>query len=128
MSETRFYISVLVMAAIMLVGVSPACAFISGGKSFIQICGADGSVQSVEVDAAFDPLAQAPAHDPAQHLETFDKCPFCFIQTHQKFGMVGSTVLGLNALPAYIFIGAGSAIPKTQNAQAFQPRGPPVFL
>lgn len=128
MNEARFYISVFVMVAIFLAGVSPACAFISGGKSFIQICGADGEAQSVEVDAALDPFAQeTPAQDPARHLETFEKCPFCFSQTHQKYGSVSSVVISFNVLPRYVFVGAGSAIPDTQNLRVFEARGPPVF-
>ncbi len=125
MGETRFYISVLVMVAIFFVGISPACAFISG-KSMIDICAPDGTVQSVEVDARFDPFAE-PAPDPQDHLEAMEKCPFCFVSTHHAYGLSDEVSLVFAMQPRYIAVGAGSFIPDTQNLRAFQPRGPPVF-
>ncbi len=125
MSETRFYITVLTMVAIFFVGISPACAFISG-KSMIEICAPDGTLQSVEVDASLDPFAK-PAPDPQQHLEAMEKCPFCFAQTHQKYGVASAFVLGSVSLPDYIAVGAGTSLPLSLSLNAYDSRGPPVF-
>lgn len=125
MSETRFYISVLVMVAIFFVGISPACAFISG-KSYIEICAPDGTLQSVEVDSSLDPFA-APAPDPQQHLEAMEKCPFCFAQTHQKYGISSDLIISFVSQPHYIVVGAGTSLPLSLSLNAYDSRGPPVF-
>jgi len=106
-------------------GISPACAFISGNSSFIQICAADGSVQSVEVDASLDPFAEpAPV---SSDLQAMEKCPFCFASAHQKYNQVQSHVIAMAVLPRYLVVSSGTSIPLGSKLSLYQPRGPPQF-
>lgn len=126
MSERRFYISVLVMVAIFLAGISPACAFISGGSSFIEICAADGSLETVEVDAALDPFAESVPVS-GEHMDAMEKCPFCFASGTYKYGEARSQVIAMLALPRYLVVSSGTAIPFGSDMRVYQPRGPPVL-
>jgi len=128
MNVRAFYINALVIFSIIMVGISPACAFISG-TSFIQICAADGSVQTVEVDAALDPFAQSankqmPLSD---HLEAMEQCSYCFAMDHYKYGEAYSQVITISALPRYLAVSQGTAIPVGSKLTLYQPRGPPQF-
>ena len=125
MSNLRCFTFVLVILAIVSAGVSPACAFVSGGTSFIQICGADGEIQKVEVDAALDPFADEAPMPLEDALESFEQCPFCFATSSQKYTQAGN--LGLNAvLPiSYLPVSAGTAVPQSFSLRGFDARGPP---
>lgn len=123
MSARNFYIHALVIVSIILVGVSPACAFISGNSSFIQICAADGSIQSVEVDAALDPFAEPMPI--SEHLEAMEQCAFCFSMDHQKYSEAYSHVIVMPALPRYLSVSQGMSIPLGAQLSLYQPRGPP---
>lgn len=128
MNARKIYIHVLVVFAIIGAGISPACAFISGNMAFIEICAADGSIQRVEVDAAFDPFAEGSQDSgpiSTEHLEAMEKCPFCFSASHQKYGVVRSADFVFLPSPAYIRVGAGSFVPASYRAYDFYARGPP---
>jgi hypothetical protein len=69
------YVHILVILAVILSGISPACAFISGKtSSVIEICTADG-MKKIAV-----PSEQSPEQKPAKKID----CGFCFAQTHLK--------------------------------------------
>ena len=124
MNARQFYIHFLVVAAIVLSGISPACAFISG-KSSIQICAADGSIQTIEVDGAFDPFEEpAPL---SEHLEAMEQCSYCFNADHQKASQLNVPVIGTALLPQYLVVSSGLAIPAGSNLRIYNPRGPPVL-
>lgn len=59
----------LMILALVTAGVSPACAFISGKMTMIEICGVDGLTQ-ISV-----PVSQAP--DTADHDRHAHDCGFC---------------------------------------------------
>lgn len=120
----QFYIHALVVFAIVMVGISPACAFISG-KGLIQICAPDGTVQTIEVDAAFDPFAEVPSL--SDHLEAMEQCSYCFAMDHQKYGEAIFQTIVLTALPRYLAVSNGTAIPLGSRLTLYQPRGPPLF-
>jgi len=126
MNARKFYIHALVILAIVMVGISPACAFISGNSSFIQICAADGSVQSIEVDAALDPFAEK-APISTDHLDAMEKCPFCFASSHQKYGEAQSSSISFHVNSRYLIVSNGNAIPLGSTRVSYQPRGPPTF-
>ncbi len=124
-----FFIHALVIASIIMVGVSPVCAFVSGGKTIIEICAADGTLQSVEVDAAFDPFAapQGKSVPLQEHLEDMEQCTYCFAADHAK----DTAPEGLNIKPVimagYLVVSGGVAIPLGDRLTLYQPRGPPVL-
>lgn len=81
LDHPRLFVHLLLIAAFVTAGISPACAFISGGQSLIEICAADGSVKTISVPAAQSPLAVAGQSAPApapHHSQLKDQCAFCF--------------------------------------------------
>ena len=124
MNVRKFYIHFLVIAAIVLSSISPACAFISG-KGFIEICAPDGSLQRIEVDAAFDPFAEPVPL--SEHLEAMEQCAFCFASSHHVADIVQPLQIVPSLNTRYLFISGGSAIPLTAELSLYQPRGPPTF-
>lgn len=63
--------------ALVTAGVSPACAFISGKMTMIEICGADG-LMKIAV-----PADQVPDTGDQQHQQSYD-CGFCIAQVTGK--------------------------------------------
>jgi len=125
MNTRAIYIHALVIVSIIMVGISPACAFFSGQVSFIQICAADGTLQSIAVDEALDPFAEKmPITD---HLEAMEQCSYCFAMDHHKYGEAQSQVIAMSALPRYLVVSNGTAIPLGSKASLYQPRGPPTL-
>ncbi|MGH1398137.1 MAG: hypothetical protein ACRBCT_02885 [Alphaproteobacteria bacterium] len=125
MSDVKLYISVFTMLAIFMAGISPACAFISG-KGMIEICAADGSVQQIEADGAFDPFAEdVPL---SEHLEAMEQCSFCFAAAHQVGDVSRVDVYVSAVLPfSYLRVSGGVSVPLLADYQIYAPRGPPVF-
>lgn len=68
----RNFLHMLVILSIVTLGISPACAFVSG-KMSIEICKADGSVETIEVSSA----DFAPDSSSHEHQETKKQCQFC---------------------------------------------------
>ena len=117
-----FHIHALVILSIVMVGISPACAFISG-KSVIEICAPDGTIEKVEVDPAFDPFA-----DPmtlSEHLEAMEQCSYCFQFDKVKAHTLDQQLYSFVALPRYVVVSQGTAIPLSSERTLYQPRGPP---
>ena len=124
MNVRKFYIHALIIVSIVMVGISPACAFISG-ESSIEICAPDGTLQTIEVDKAFDPFAEIPSI--ADHLEAMEQCSYCFSFDHVKaFALQGQQFDAV--LPSYyLVVSSGMAIPEGSQLTLYQPRGPPTF-
>lgn len=111
---------VLVLAALVLSGASPACEFISGGKSLIEICAADGSLKTIAVDDNQTPTE-------GKHQNAKKDCAFCFAQTHLKSAKAGSITLAL----VKTSIKADTKPPVFYTVSTYittQPRAPPVLL
>lgn len=70
------WLQCLIIIALVTAGVSPACAFISGKTTMIEICGGDG-VTKVAV-----PADQAP--DTADHDRQGHDCGFCLAHATGK--------------------------------------------
>lgn len=128
MNARCIYIHALVILAIISAGISPACAFVSG-KGLIEICAPDGTLQTIEVDAAFDPFAQIDKEQMplSEHLESMEQCSYCFAMDHQKAHALNELSIPMMALPRYLAVSAGTAIPLGSLLTLYQPRGPPSF-
>lgn len=124
MTQKRFILQSLIILAMVFAGVSPACHFVSG-KSFIEICAADGSVQRVEVDGALDPFAEPLKPHPQSSIT--DTCPFCFTSTNQDDVAAQSAGLAFDALSRYVAVGVRTLVPVDLARSNYNPRGPPVF-
>ena len=118
----KFHIHALVVFSIVMVGISPACAFISG-KSMIEICKPDGTLQTIEVDVAFDPFAEKMPL--SEHLENMEQCSYCFQFDKVKAHTIDAGLYSFNALPRYVVVSQGTAIPLGSDLRVYQPRGPP---
>ena len=95
------------------------------GKGMIQICAPDGTLQTIEVDAAFDPFAeQMPL---SEHLETMEQCSYCFNADHQKAHQVSELKAHPPVLQHYLVVSAGTSIPVGSQLSLYQPRGPPTL-
>ena len=120
----RLYINILATLAFILVGISPACAFISGESAFMEICTANG-IERVAVNEDMDPSAPDQDQDHAQKPD----CGFCFTQTHQKTFQTAS--LDLSAL-TYALKNTNATLHSTHIERAElsvqNPRGPPLPL
>ena len=140
------FIKFLLILAFFTAGISPACEFVSGragnsGKSFIEICSSDGSLQRIEVDNKFNPLADAGSGGSgdgdsraiysgksSKHKSKSKNCNFCFASVHFVKNM---PVISLVAPPDMKYI-----LPLIDKDHAhilmdylkYNPRAPPVFL
>lgn len=78
----KIFLHLTLIMAIVTAGISPACAFISGQTSMMELCSPDGDVRVVEVPAAMDPFADpAPPQDDHHAMDNMDECTFCFAKT-----------------------------------------------
>ena len=119
----RLYLHILVMLAVVLSGVSPACAFISGKSSIIEveICTADG-LKIVKM--AGD---ETPAHD-HKHQKKND-CGFCFAQSHLKSAKADAVLFTLpqNAWSQKISFGRSVKTERFELA-GLSARAPPLSV
>lgn len=124
----KIFLHLTLIMAIVTAGISPACAFINGETSTIELCSPNGDVRVVEVPAEMDPFAEpAPAQDKHSAQDNMDDCTFCFAKTHAKSLSAVSSIKISFVLPRYLAVGGGTFIPQSLKAANFQPRGPPVF-
>ena len=119
----KHHIHAFVLVAFLLVGISPACQFISGGKLF-EICSLDSTYQAEVDPALLDYLPKEPKQD--QKHETKPQCGFCFAQTHLKTAK--TTVLQV-VMPQMPVLALSSFEAESQAKDSaynpFAPRGPP---
>jgi len=124
----KIFLHLTLIMAIVTAGISPACAFIGGQKSMIELCSPDGDVRLVEVPAAMDPFAGSVSRQEDHHAQdNMDECTFCLAKTQGK-SIKAADLATLLILPArYLAVGGGTFIPQSLSAANFQPRAPPVF-
>ena len=124
----KFYLGLTLIIAIVTAGVSPACAFMAGGKTMIELCSANGDIRTVEVPAAMDPFAeQIPQQNERIAIDNLDDCAFCFAQVLAKAIQNSNMDLAVFVSPAYLSAGAGTFIPVSLDMGPFYARAPPVF-
>ena len=123
----KLFIHILIVAAIITAGISPACAFISG-KNYIEICNADGQVKKIALPADKNPLANLDTsssnHSSDHKLK--DDCGFCFASSHSKALKNVVLVLEKPQFNRFINVGSGTFILKGQSNYGFLARAPPL--
>ncbi len=116
--------------AFVLAGISPACKFISGEKSFMEVCFSDGSLKKIEVPAEYNAfLAKA---DPKQQQkqgshEKSNDCAFCFAQSSLAKNSISSAAILISPPGETLTIGAGTFSLRGTDRSPFQSRGPPAL-
>lgn len=78
----NFYLNIVIITALALAHISPACAFVSGQTSVIEICTADGFVKTVEVAADMNPFYDADSEQNQTPPQAKKQCAFCFAGDH----------------------------------------------
>lgn len=122
-------VNLLVIVALILMGISPACKFISGasaadGQGVIEICTADGLVKRI----ALADGQEVPETPPHNHDKNMNDCMFCFAHASQIKHFSGAqTVVYPPVMTAYIAIGSGLFMPAGQERAALYIRGPPLY-
>ena len=122
------YMHILVLAAFIFSGISPACAFISG-KSWAEICGADGLIKKVEIPEEL--LAYLPQDEQQQptHMQNQMDCSFCFASASLTAALPAKTDFVIPAYAGYLPGGAGTYTPLGQDLKPYESQGPPpVFV
>lgn len=109
--------------AFILAQVSPACAFVSGKKSLLEICAADGSFKTIEVDAVFNPLDAPP---PSKKHDAKNDCAFCFSNSTIVKIPMESVEISVPVPSNYRFSSSGTIVPETLKTFHTQPRAPPI--
>lgn len=113
----RFYIQILGLAALVLSGISPACAFVSGKISLIEICTADGDIKTIPAEG----------ETPASHHDAKPDCAFCFAQSHFKPVLAAPLLVPVPAdISETALIQSRSAHPVRAELSALNPRAPPL--
>lgn len=111
----RFFLHLLLIAALFGGAVSPACKFVRGDIPLIEICTAGG-------------LKTVPADKSAPHKQG-KECPFCL--AHHKIKSVhGSAVTVTFAAFSYTVFPpqrVAELPPRLYRPQDYAPRGPPSF-
>jgi hypothetical protein len=118
----KFLVHILVMLSIVTAGISPACAFIGGKMSEIEICKSDGSVETIRVSDN-----QIPSSDQAPH-KAQKECGFCTLTSQGKaLGAVKPALikaLVVSDAPAFSF----NHIVFVSVRTPFEATGPPSAL
>lgn len=111
----RFLLHLLLIAALFGGAVSPACKFVRGEISLIEICTPDG-------------LKTVPAERPAPH-KPGKECPFCLAHHKMKSVKVGAETVTLASFsyPAPPPQRLSTLPPDIYRALDYAPRGPPVL-
>jgi len=118
----RHFVFSLLILSFAAIGISPACKFISGENSYIEICSDNNEIKHIS-------LAEAGLGDQNDHSHKAKQsdCLFCFASTHGK--ALSGTVpkIDMPVLTAYFKGGRGLYTPKSLKTQPFDARGPPTL-
>ncbi len=112
-----------------MAGVSPACAFVSGGENFIEICAADGSLKKIKVSNEFNPLStQNKGGDTqsTQHKYNNKNCNFCFANSQISKEPSENTLIKIYTNNIYTIIDTNNHYHKPYINNNSQPRAPPT--
>ena len=119
-------ICTLLILGFATMGISPACKFVNG-SAFIEICKADGSVETIEVPADQAPFETAD-QTPIEHQEMQSDCLFCFASSHSKASQAPALAF-IAHIPAHYLPNAGGLIiPLGLAAKTNLPTGPPSSI
>lgn len=121
--KLRAALQIFMILAFIHTLVSPACAFISGKDILMEICAADGSIQTIKVDKA---LTKVPS-DKQNHEKSQNDCAFCFANNHISKILNAAPAITVPISSNYFASSSGTIIPRTLNPTHFQARAPPVL-
>ena len=118
--SNRIFLNVLMILAFIGAGISPACKFISGQTTWMEICGVAG-MEKIRVAADQAPI------DVPDHKEEKSDCAFCFFGTNIKPHAVAlmsipaptDVIQSINYAQLRVNLSAA-------NNPAALPRGPPA--
>lgn len=114
------------MFAIVTAGISPACAFVNGGKGFIQICDSEGDVKNIEVPEEYLPFLPEDKQT-KQHENAVKDCTFCIFSATSKTFKTQNFPSLITVKGDYIAVSSGTLLPHSLDDAPFQPRGPPTI-
>jgi len=108
----------LLILAFATMGISPACAFVSG-KMSVEICKSDGSVEVVQLDLGDDqPLD-------ADHHSAQKDCMFCFAAAHNHALNAAAPVVKTPLAGGYAKMTGGMIAPRAVLIKTTLSTGPP---
>lgn len=111
-------VACLLVLGFLTAGISPACHFVNGQMMSIEICKADGSVETIEVATGEE------QGTPSQH-QSKDECMYCYAFAAGKAIKAPAPQL-IAAVPAqYLRNSGGLIIPQGLQAKHIQTTGPP---
>ncbi len=125
-TKFRHYICAFLILGFATMGISPACHFVNG-SAFIEICKADGSVETVEVPADQAPFETAD-QTPSDHQDMQSDCLFCFANSHSKASKALATIIIAGVPAHYLSNSGGLIIPHGLQAKTFNATGPPSSI
>lgn len=125
------HINLLLIAALVLAGVSPACEFISG-RSLAEICKADGTVEKTAIPAELEIFLAAKVDkttdDNSKHIDLSD-CAFCFTQGNLKLSLAKAISTPAPAvISSVLALSLHATAPVQSSLSPFEARGPPSLL
>jgi hypothetical protein len=112
----------LVILALVSAGISPACAFISGKTSLIEICTADGAIKTVAVTEDGRQVSPLDHQDKTQKTD----CAFCLNASAAKSALTGAVLVNAPQIPAPGPARTLAASLAQTPAKAFHATGPPA--
>lgn len=119
------YLHIFLISAFVLSSISPACAFISG-KSWTEICGADGSVKTAQLDPALQEFLPDDGPAEGEHQAKPD-CAFCFSSANlTPFIPQKAHYTPLLTASNYIKLSNGVWAPLGLDIKPYNAQGPPV--
>lgn len=122
----KFFVQMLVIFAIVTAGISPACAFVNGGKGVIQICDSEGIVKNIEVPEEYLPFLPDEKQT-KEHENAVKDCSFCMFSAASKTFKTQSFPITVSLRSGYLVTGSGSLISQSLEYKPFLARGPPAI-
>lgn len=122
-NHRHIFLNLFIMLAIIGAGISPACKFISGQQTWMEICGAEG-IKKVLV--ASEDIPDAPEQQ--DHAQS-EPCAFCLTHSSVKVTAAAETRIVLPSLQlSSVDAGHLENLHASVLYQDAFPRGPPVLL
>lgn len=115
----RSHILSVLILALLTAGISPACRFISGGETLIEIC----SLEGMKTIAVPDGATQN-----HQNIKT-TPCGFCVLAATGAMAEPTIDIISVNyaAEKATVFYPVPFVLPEETLTVTARPRGPPVI-
>lgn len=120
-NRLKLVLCTLIFTALISAGISPACDFIAGKMTMIEICTEDGTIKTIAVADE-----QTPKQD-HKHAHKNKDCAFCFSNAQGK-DLASNTTLHHPLINGQMKTGEGSAEFVSLSLKSFESTGPPTIL